>query len=69
MCSSDLAIYDQGATLMQRGTNTDDRVLKVEGNVVYLRHEEHTKHELTTGLYRVVIQREWSAEEQRRVAD
>ena len=63
------AIYDDGATLLRRGANDNDRILKIEGNVVYLRHEEHTKHELPPGLYRVVRQREYSADEIRRVAD
>lgn len=63
------AIYDEGATLLQRGANDGDRILRVEGNVVYLRHEEHTKHALPPGLYRVVRQREWTSEDARHVAD
>ena len=63
------AITEQNATLYQRGRDENDRILRVEGNVVYLRHEEHTKHEIPPGLYTVVRQREWSLERQRYVED
>ena len=63
------AIYDDGVRLYQNKTNADDRILKVEGNVCYLRHEEHTKQALNPGNYRVVIQREYSPQEIRRVID
>jgi hypothetical protein len=49
---------------------SSDRVLKVVGNVAYLKHEEHDKIAIPPGTYRVVRQREWTdADEPRVVAD
>lgn len=63
------AIYDRGATLFQNKGNIDDRILTVKDNVCFLRHEEHSKHALDPGNYRVVLQREYTPEEIRRVTD
>ena len=63
------AIADHGAELFRDPKQPDSRILKVAGNVVFLRHEEHTAHELVPGNYRVTQQREYSPEEIRRVED
>jgi len=63
------AIADRDAVLFRDPKQPESRILKVTGNVVFLRHEEHTEHKLAPGNYRVITQREYSPEEIRRVAD
>lgn len=60
------AIADQGAILF--GADIAERYLKVS-RPVRLYHEEHDEIRLPAGTYRVVIQREYSPEEIRRVVD
>jgi hypothetical protein len=51
-------------------TKTADRILKIEGNVAYLKHEEHSHIAVPPGTYIVRRQREWTdAEEPIQVAD
>lgn len=47
----------------------DDRWLRIGSDGAELRHEEHATIALPPGLYRVRIQREYSPEAIRRVAD
>ena len=61
------AISDGGVELLELG---ERRYLNVPETGAELRHEEHTKIDVTPGAYEVVIQREFDdAEEWRRVAD
>lgn len=46
-----------------------DAYLVVEGESMFLRHEEHAPIELKPGNYKVTIQRTYSPEEIRNVAD
>lgn len=57
---------DADAMLLARG---DIRFLTVNAPVVVLRHEEHAPIELPAGNYEVVVQREYSPEQVRNVAD
>lgn len=47
----------------------DDRWLRIGGDGAELRHEEHATIALPPGLYRLRVQREYSPEAIRRVAD
>jgi hypothetical protein len=64
------AIDEPQAHLFTHKKRAGDRVLKVVGNVCYLKHEEHTRHAIPPGVHTVRRQREWSdANEPRIVAD
>ena len=57
-------------TMYAQKAKSADRVLKVVGNVAYLKHEEHDRIATPPGTYRVVRQREWTdSDEPRVVAD
>lgn len=47
----------------------DDRFLEIGGDGAELRHEEHQKIDLPPGLYRVLVQKEYSPGAIRRVVD
>lgn len=61
-------IKHKHATLYKALAN-DNRYLRVLENEVVLSHEEHTPIPLPLGNYKVVIQREYTPEEIRNVAD
>jgi hypothetical protein len=44
-----------------------DRVLKVVGNVAYLKHDEHFKIQIPSGTHTVRRQREWTDQDEPRV--
>jgi hypothetical protein len=54
-------------TMFQPKAKARDRVLKVVGNVAYLKHDEHSPIEIPPGTYRVVRQREWSDDQEPRI--
>jgi hypothetical protein len=60
------AIADPDAEILEDGAN---RYLRVGGRGAALTHEEHGPIPLPPGTYRVVIQREYSPDGARRVAD
>ena len=60
------AIAAPGARLFSEGTN---RFLEVSAGGATLAHEEHAAIPLPAGAYRVILQREYSPEENRPVAD
>lgn len=62
------AIYEPQVKLYQN-KKSGKRVLRVEGNVCYLKHEEHSQHEIPAGDYLVIQQQEYTPEEIRRVTD
>lgn len=62
--------HEPHVTMYAPKAKSTDRVLKVVGNVAYLKHEEHAPIRIEPGTYRVVRQREWTdADEPRVVAD
>ena len=65
------AIHSNKAKLFRSGVGSEERMfLKVDGlQAVNLVHEEHAPISLNPGRYCVIRQREYSAEEIRRVAD
>lgn len=60
------AVETVGAELLASGT---ERFLRVPAGGASVTHEEHAPIALPAGTYRVVVQREYSPEEIRRVAD
>jgi len=51
-------------------TDEQPEFVKVDpGGQAFLRHEEHAEIELPEGTYRIIRQREWSPEGERRVRD
>ena len=61
------AIYEPQTTAKLWSADAE-RYLQVLGQTA-LKHEEHAPIQLTTGIYRVIQQREYSPEEIRNVAD
>lgn len=63
------AIHERHVALYVNPKQPESRILRVEGNVCYLKHEEHSKHALSPGDYKVITQREYHPDELRPVAD
>ena len=63
-------VDDPHVTMFAHKTRASDRVLKVVGNVAFLRHDEHAPIQVPPGTYRIVRQTEWTdAHEPRVVQD